>query len=150
MSKMLTAEYMRGNVALLAAVKQILEDADEVELYTQLAELHESMDRAVQNPDTLKGASVRQASAADTDRLIEVYSQLDALAKEPSNSVQFLCLCKHLREALLELGIGQRKKKKTAARRLRRAWRACKRITGHRGPRRGSDRISEGTPRFDA
>jgi len=129
MSKHLTRENTRRAVALVAALQQILEHADEAELCAQLAELQESIDHAVRNPHNAKGTSVLQVIAADANRLMQVYSQLDALAKEPANSVQFPGLCQHLREALLELGMtGQRKMKNTAAR----GWWPSSLIAGRR------------------
>mmetsp|Transcript_69950 Transcript_69950/g.134982 ORF Transcript_69950/g.134982 Transcript_69950/m.134982 type:complete len:152 (+) Transcript_69950:55-510(+) len=114
---LILSSNLHSAVALVAALQQILEDADEAELCAQLAELHDSMGCATQNPENVSGAPALHANIVDASRFAQIYSQLDALATEPPNSVQFLHRCKHLREALLELGIGKRKVKDTAARR---------------------------------
>jgi len=120
-----TAQNVHSVVALVAALQEILADADEAELCAQLAELHDSMGCVTQNPENVSSAPALHANIVDASRFVQIYAQLDALATEPPNSVQFLHRCKHLREALLELGIGKRKVKDTAARR----WGAPRWIT---------------------
>eukprot|EP00419_Tripos_fusus_P016505 CAMPEP_0172751160 /NCGR_PEP_ID=MMETSP1074-20121228/151022_1 /TAXON_ID=2916 /ORGANISM="Ceratium fusus, Strain PA161109" /LENGTH=258 /DNA_ID=CAMNT_0013583421 /DNA_START=63 /DNA_END=836 /DNA_ORIENTATION=+ len=105
MAPRMTEENVQDVVALVVTLKEALEDADEVELWTQLTELQDQMTSVLSNAEN--DASALRAKADTVKRLNEIYFQLSAIAEEPSNSVQFLHLCKHLREVLPQLGIGQ-------------------------------------------
>jgi len=107
MAKPLTEEDVQSVATLVVSLQEILENAEEVELWTQLLELHDWMASAMTKPASVEGASALQISETIASRFTEIHSQLIALSKEPLNSVQFFYICKHLGEVLPELGIRQ-------------------------------------------
>jgi len=107
MEKPLTEEDVQRVAALVVSLQEALEDAGHVDLWTQLVEIQDWMASAVTKSGSLEDALALQVSETIVSQLTEIHSQLIALTKEPSNSVQFFYLCKHLGDALPELGIRQ-------------------------------------------
>jgi len=107
MAKTLTEKDVQRVAALVVSLQEALEDAEQVELLTQLVEIQDWMASAVTKTGSAEGAVPLEVSKTIASRLAEIHSQLIALTKEPSNIVQFFYLCKHLMEVLPELGIRQ-------------------------------------------
>jgi len=107
MAKPLTEEDVQRVAALVVSLQEALEDSEQVDLWTQLVEMQDSMASAVATTRSVQGALPLEVSKTIASQLTEIHSQLIALTKEPSNSVQFFYHCKHLTEVLPELGIRQ-------------------------------------------